>query len=371
LHKILEICAPCDKGIVRFDSYVPGQAAYPAPGVFYVLLYLKILFAFAFAGALIACPAQALEGAQAGLRLWMEAVAPALLPFAVVMPYLTCAEARRMYDRLLGRVVNLLFALPGSAASAMMTGFVAGSPAGAMAVARVATSECMSRGDAVRLAGICCGVSPVYALTVMGMTLAGSRRTGWCFVISQLLAQIVTGLIFRNAFKEMKEPVNGVKKHASGRAMSDAVFAVLRVGGYMTIFSAGICLAATLAGDWVLEFAPAIDLPSGVARVIGKGEPGWKAAAALGFSGMCIISQNIGVLRQLGISVRAFIIQKLVCGIVCSGVYVLIDNGDVSKTVMTTVEKVPVFEVSLVFFVCLVLPIAIHFFRKTSEKHFS
>ena len=82
--------------------------------------------------ALLLCrPEAAANGAREAMAQWYYAVAPSLFPFMALMPLLTCPEAARAYERLLGRAMRALFRLPGAAAPAMIAGMAAGSPAGA------------------------------------------------------------------------------------------------------------------------------------------------------------------------------------------------------------------------------------------------
>ena len=87
---------------------------------------------------LLCRPREAALGAAQALSHWYASVVPALLPFLVLMPLLTCSEAVYTYKKLLGRVVERALCLPGSAASAMVIGMLAGMPAGAIAARGVA-----------------------------------------------------------------------------------------------------------------------------------------------------------------------------------------------------------------------------------------
>ena len=321
-----------------------------------MVLYLRIFFALMYAAALVAYPGYALAGARDGLRLWAVSVAPAILPFAAVVPYLTCEEVRRIYDRLLGGAMRRLFRLPGGAASAMVTGMIAGSPAGALAAARVAASEGMTRGEALRLAGMCCGVSPVYALSVMGIGLNGSAAMGWRLVISQAAAQLITGLLFRGAFNNMNEGVEAGAGNEYESPVSGAVNAVLRAGGYMAVFSAGLSMAYGAAGGFVRYISPLMDLPSGSVWLAGIKAPGWTSAMALGFGGACIASQNLAVLKGTGINGLLFLGMKLICGMVCGAVYAVIGKACGAETVSAVVKSGGVFDMSMLVMAFFILP---------------
>ena len=163
--------------------------------------YGRFVLAAVFALGLLAFPAQALYATRAAIANWGLVVAPALFPFMVVLPYLTCHEACVVYQKVFGALSRRAFALPGTAASAIVTGLAAGSPAGAMAVARVARREGMTTGEAARMAGIACGLGPIYIVSGMGVALSGSAAEGWRLAISQFVALILTGVLFRAMWK--------------------------------------------------------------------------------------------------------------------------------------------------------------------------
>lgn len=330
--------------------------------------WVRFVLALGFAAALAAFPAEAGAAALEGMQSWARSVAPAMLPFVAVMPYLTCPEARRAYDRLLGKLVQRAFRLPGGCASAVVTGLMAGSPAGALAVRRVAAAEKLTRGQAARLAGIACGVSPVYALSVMGVALAGSKAVGWRLVIAQAAAQLATGLLFRRAFEKEHEPVEVEGRQANERPVSAAVAAVMRVGGYMTLFSVGLALARRLLGDRVMYASPFIDLPTGALFCAGCGLAEWVSAAALGFGGICIACQNLGV---LGVRPMHYFVQKLVCAGLCAGAYLGISVlwGDVEASVY--VNYGGCFESSTLIMAVLTLPVTVFFVWRRPKKSVS
>lgn len=329
--------------------------------------YVKFALALAFAAGLAAFPADALAAAQRAMRSWALSVAPAMLPFIAVMPFLTCPEARRVYDKLLGRTVRGLFRLPGGCASAIVTGLIAGSPAGAAAVKRVAAAESLTRGQAARLAGIACGVSPAYALSVMGVMLAGSAAVGWRLVISQLLAQLLTGVIFRRFYKNDDEPVVAPADDVASAGVFGAVSAVLRVCGYMVLFAAGLAIGCRLLGDRLMYLSPLIDLPTGAEFISVHITDVRLSAAALGFGGLCIAFQNMSQLAAVGVSWRRYLAQKAACAALCGA----LAGARTELPAFAAVKTDVIFEMETLFSALIMLPVAIYFMRTQAKKHLS
>lgn len=284
--------------------------------------YYRFLGAALFALGLLAFPARALFAAQSAIANWGLTVAPALFPFMVVLPFLTSREACGVYDKIFGRLSRFAFALPGTTASAIVTGLCAGSPAGAMAVARVARREGLSPGEAARMAGIACGVGPIYVVSGIGVALAGSTAEGWRLATSQLAALLLTGLLFRGAWRDTgrRTPVPDDAEFDE-RPISRGVLSILKVGGYMTMFAVGISLLDSVLGQWFDYSSLLLDLPTGAAYAASVGLPLEWVAPAIGFGGLCIAAQNMGVLRSAGVTWPMYLAQKATAAALTAGLY--------------------------------------------------
>ena len=330
------------------------------------MAYLKAALALMFAAGLVMFPEDCASAARTAMNTWATAVAPALFPFAAVMPFITCDEARAVYNRIFGRITGILFRLPGGTASAVVVGWMSGSPAGALAVARVAEAERLTKVQTARLAGIACGVSPVYLISVLGVSLNGSALMGWQLAGAQLVAQVLTGIMLRklNTGDELAEASGGIV--ASDRPVAAGVNAALRVCGYMILFSVGIKLGTLATGEGLLRFAALIDLPSGA--VFCKNDVVIAAAAGLG--GLCICAQNMSVLQGM-VNVWIYAVHKAVTSVLCAGVYMIVSCWSKGGCMVPVVRKNMFFEKNLLLTTAFILPVILFFVRKQSKKHFS
>ena len=77
---------------------------------------MKWLGGLALTALLLARPRAASLGALQAMAGWAASVAPAVFPFLALMPLLTCDEAARVYQALLGGLTARLLHLPGAAA---------------------------------------------------------------------------------------------------------------------------------------------------------------------------------------------------------------------------------------------------------------
>ena len=256
-------------------------------------------------------PEAAVAGAQRAMRLWCASVAPALFPFLALMPMLTGPEACAAYNAALSRFMRPLFGLPGAAAPAVVAGMITGSPGGALAVRRIAAGSGMERGDARRVALALSGVSPAYLILGVGQGLYGSMALGVRLALIQAGVQLLLLFALRwmpgsgGGAAALPEPAQDARNPVRA-----AVEGVLVICGYMVLFSAIACVAASFAGDHVgTALLLVADLPSGLAALAQWDVPGRMLlqGAAIGFGGLCIAAQNVDVLRAIGVGWREYL----------------------------------------------------------------
>ena len=249
-------------------------------------------------------PEAAVAGAQRAMRVWCSSVAPSLFPFLALMPVLTGPEACAAYNSLFSGGMRRLFHLPGSAAPAVVTGMIAGSPGGALAVCRIARSGGLELRDARRIALAVSGVSPAYLILGVGFGLYGSMSLGLALAAIQLCIQLALLWLLRGILCDQADVPALPPDSARRDGMRAAVEGVLVICGYMVLFGSIGSIVASFAGrDVGLALLLGADLPSGLSELAARGFPGKMLiqGVAIGFGGLCIAAQNLDALREIGV----------------------------------------------------------------------
>lgn len=206
------------------------------------MAYLRFIGALLFALALLLNPARALEDALQAARVWMLSFAPALFPFFAVNRALSSSEAQGIYRCAFGRFFARWFGCPGQAAGAVLIGWMAGSPAGAIALSSV---EGLTRAQRRRAALLASGVSPAFLVSVVGAGLLGDAALGAVLLRAQLGALVLGGWLLRRAWPDDgKAPPVRAMEQAGG--MKEAALNMLTVCGYMMCFGVLSGLVGTL-----------------------------------------------------------------------------------------------------------------------------
>lgn len=299
-------------------------------------------------------PEAAANGAREGLRQWYYVVAPSLFPFMVLMPLMTCPEANRFYDAMLGGVMRRVFGLPGSASSPMIVGMIAGSPAGCAAARSVAQEGGYTRGQLERVAMACCGMSPAFFISAVGAGLLGDVAAGHMLLCSQLLTQVAM-LVLTRPFCRDEIPV----EIQEARASSNPVSSIINVAGFMALFGA---IAAAIDMPWAQLV---LDITAGSKLLCETGlDLRWKLpalSALAGCGGLCVCAQNIGVLRDCGVCPLKFVLARCMAGLLSAGMTAL-----QMKTDWTGIPAIhpQILSFSCIFAAILTVP-TLHRIRKT------
>ncbi len=272
----------------------------------------KLLLGVGLALLMLCRPEDAANGAREALCQWYYVVAPALYPFMALMPLMTCPEANRFYNAALGGAMRRLFGLPGSAASPVIVGMIAGSPAGCAAARAVAMAEGYTRGQLERVAVACCGMSPAFFVSAVGAGMLGDVGMGHVLLRSQALAQVsmlaLTGAFCRDG---------GVIRRVESDTGGNPVLTIINVAGTMALFGA---VAGALRMPWL---SLALEITAGSRRLCATDmEMQWKLAALsalAGYGGLCVCAQNIGVLRDCGVKPARFVLLRCLAGALAAG----------------------------------------------------
>lgn len=288
-------------------------------GWFCVKSRIKLGASLLLALLLLLYPVAALEGVLRALTTWARAYLPAMLPFFLILPPLSSPEAGALYERVFARAMRALFRVPGRAAGAFALSLMAGSPAGAIALGRLA-QDGMNRGELSRAALLCTGLSPLFLISAVGGAMLGSPELGQVLALSQLGAVLITGLLFRFCWRDDLAPLFPTAAEPPGGSVSGAALNLLSVACYMALFSCIAALATRLFGEAVrvplLAVAEAASGAQALADAAMSGPLKLTLIALLcGFSGVSILAQNLSRLRPLGLPARRLVLGKIAQGL--------------------------------------------------------
>ena len=259
-------------------------------------------------------PASAAASAREALACWATQVAPALLPFLIAIPALTCQEGRALFAGAAGGAMRFT-RCPAGFAPAWLTGLLSGSPAGAAALA--ACAEPCGGNAMLRGAVLCSGASPAFLLSAVGAGMLNDPQAGWTLIGAQLLATLSAEALMRFLPEGAPVTPHEAAPHKPVPAAQGAAQALLGIGCYMALFS-------VLAGQLTKLLGPAFRAPlnmllelSGGCRAALELDLAFPqklalTAAVACMGGASVCAQSLGFLRPLGVRPGAYVFWKLV-----------------------------------------------------------
>lgn len=254
--------------------------------------------ATAFVLALLSRPAPAASAVREGLQLCAETVIPSLFPFFVAVSLIIRMGV--VSGRGLSWLMGPLFGLSGTCALPMVAGLVGGYPSGARTAAQLWKQGELSREEAEQCLGFVNNCGPAFVISYVGVGIFGSSRVGVVLYIIHVLSALATGVLLGRRRSRERAAAGPVRPQtvSVGKAVTEAVAssveAVLRICGFVVVFSTASALLALPA-----PVLGAVEMVSGLAALPVTGEGLVMASGILAWGGLSVHCQTMAVLEGL------------------------------------------------------------------------
>ena len=258
--------------------------------------------------------------AALGLRLWYEKMVPVLFPFMVLSGTLIRMGLVKSLIRPIRPFFGKLFRISDPAVYTILMGFLCGFPMGARTTAEFRNRQELSVAEGQFLLAFCNNFGPVYFL---GFVLPSLHRTLTLpYLMGMYGIPVIYGLflrytVYRTRLQDtsmVSQPVTKSSVRVSlPDALDDAVNAaglsILQLGGYMIFFNLLNLLPRLILRQSHL-LAPLLEITGGLQLL--EGRYPLYTLLLLPFGGLSCIVQTAGCIRNTGLSLKKYIIHKLV-----------------------------------------------------------
>lgn len=299
-----------------------------------------------------------LSAAKSGLLLWANNVIPSLFPFFIATELLGYTNIVSKLGKLLNPIMKPIFNVPGQGAYALLMGIISGYPIGAKIVTNFRENGICSKEECERLLAFTNNSGPLFIIGTVGISLFYNSTIGILLFITHLLACLTVGILFR--FWKYNKNSAGINKpyystnnkevsfsslgEVLGKSISSATSTILMIGGFVVLFSVVLSI---LENSKILAIATSLLEPffnflginnsqfvSGFISGMVELTNGLKqitsipfkaistniifSAFLLGFGGISILLQVFSIISKTDISIKPYIIGKLLHGIIAS-----------------------------------------------------
>ena len=294
---------------------------------------------------LVLWPEQAMGAMRDGIKLCGNVILPSLFPFFVLSSLVVELGMSRYLGKLLEPVMAPLFRVNGNCAAALALGFVGGYPVGAQTAIQIYENGQCSRTEAERMLAFCNNSGPAFILGVVGAGVFGSGAAGLLLYLTHLLASLLVGMLFR-FYKPGEGPQTrrgrGPQFQAANfsksftKSVTGALCSTLNICAFIlffTVFLRILAHAGVLAGaarllsalltplgmdqTWAERLLTGlVEVSSGVSSLTDGTLSGRLSMAAfmLGWAGVSVHCQVMAFLGDSGLSIRTYVIGKLLHG---------------------------------------------------------
>lgn len=290
------------------------------------------------------------SAAKNGLILFANNVLPSLFPFFVAAELLQYTNLVFFLSKLFGRLMKPIFNLPGASIYPFIIGIISGYPVGAQVVCNLYNNALFSKEEAERMLALCNNSGPLFIIATVGISFFSSSTIGIILFIIHILSAITSGIILgffsKNNFEEsnsytFKRQPNVIFSNVGTilkQSIRNSIKNVLIVGGFITIFSVIISiivntkiltpinlLFSNLLGINVKIinsfFIGLIELTHGLNLISHINEKNITlilslSSFLLSFSGFSVFLQVMGIASSSNLSIKKYLIGKLLQGII-------------------------------------------------------
>lgn len=298
---------------------------------------------------LLRFPALSLQYASTGLRLWFQKMIPTLLPFMILSGILIRMNLTEGVVRFAHPLLRFLFRTSPNGSYTLIMGFLCGFPMGARIVGELYGSGKLSRWEAERLLAFCNNIGPIYFLSY-AMPMLGIQKVSGPFLLMYGIP-LLYGFVLMRVFphfrwKRQRKMTNMVNLSqaaitpqvlsrcakptqpsllaAADEAILSGLLGIAKLGGYMVFFNLLNIFFVPFSrlSPMVLGLYNSIlEITSGIDRC-GQLFP-YTVLILLPFGGFSCIGQTYSMISHTDLSIRPYLIHKLVQTALTAFCYVL------------------------------------------------
>ena len=274
-------------------------------------------------------PEVSIEYINRGLKLCVSTVIPSLFPFMVVSELIVAGGFAESVGAFFKKPARLLFGISGEGASAFFLGTLCGFPIGTRVAISLYERGRISREELSRLVCFSNNPSSAFVISAVGVGLFGCREFGVALYVITIASSVTIGIIQNLLLpsdkliivsKSTKDTRGQGGIAAFSEAVSSSASAMLKVCAFIVFFSSFTGVVGVLLSYFgVPQSARALlfsffELTCGASEAACVSELSVAvlvAAFAVGWSGLSVHFQMIGLCNGISIPLTRYFLSKL------------------------------------------------------------
>ena len=335
-------------------------------------IIFSLLICF-FVVCMIIKPKLCINSVYSGLSVWAKCVLPSLLPFMFFTKVLSNLNFINKLTDKFYKINQILFNAPKISSYIFLMSVISGYPVGAKLISEYRKMGIINTNQANKLCSFCSTSGPLFIIGSVGTAMFMDAKLGYIMFVCHVLASILNGIIFRNAYNENKnnsqiidsrndnnydlkvitEKENFKKitknngniientqnnQNLLANSMKDSIISVLLVGGWIAIafLIIDVCNDLNLLYPinkliqlLGLNYQSANAVSSGILEVskgclmlsnlnISKTLLCAIASFVIGFGGLSVFLQGATFLKEAKVNLKFYLLTKITHGLIAS-----------------------------------------------------
>ncbi len=295
----------------------------------------KFMIIFIFV-LMLSFPKLVFSGACEGLLLWFNSVLPTLLPFMILSNLLIKTHAADLLVRVTGPLFRHIFGISDYGTFAAVTGFLCGYPMGSKAASDLLMEGRISKQEAQYLLSFCNNASPIFIISYIVLQNLKQEALMVPALVILMASPVLASFLFRPFYRHYgsgairpSSPALRDSAYESGNIIDGCIMngfeMITKVGGYIMLFSILITFAKAAfspEGPVGCLLLSSMELTGGISLLcrsaFSSSETFFLCMVCTSFGGWCALAQTNCMISESGLSIKPYLIQKLVTALVTS-----------------------------------------------------
>lgn len=294
---------------------------------------LGILLVLYFIVIMLTSPAQSIEAARRALLLCGNALIPSLFPFFVFSSLLIQFGFARVLAKPMAHIMHPLFGVSGSGALCFVLGILSGYPLGASCVCDLYREGGITKQEAEKLLAFCNNSGPLFIIGSVGTAMYFNQTIGIMLYIVHILSAVSVGILLgcfgrKKSGGQTAPPRSTITAKPLGVILKDAVVGavnnMLLVCGFTILFAVIIASVTNylpsgvgaVLGSGFLEISTGVQNAS--TAVLGLTERLVLTSAILGFAGLSVHFQVMGIVSKTDLGMQSYWLGKTLQAVIAA-----------------------------------------------------
>lgn len=180
-------------------------------------------------------PSSYVQSSLNGISVWATKILPLMFPFFVLTRLINNLNPPK--KNFMDKVFNKLYNTPNGAFSTFVLSTLSGYPMGAKLINNMYSNQQLSTNEAQKMMSFCSVSGPIFMIGTVGVAMLNSFSSGVIILISNILASLINGLIYRGKPEKISSPI--ILKPKQQASISDCVYdslvSILMVGSFIVL----------------------------------------------------------------------------------------------------------------------------------------